>query len=75
MKSFIINLFFWGWIILITSLYHNHSFISITAAKNFYKNIVIYHDKTIDTELCKNGESLPIKYMTLDEIKKYDCNN
>ena len=38
------------------------------------KNIVIYHDKTIDTELCKNGESLPIKYMTLDEIKKYDCN-
>jgi glycerophosphoryl diester phosphodiesterase len=37
------------------------------------KNIVIYHDKNIDTKLCKNGPPLPIKDITLDEIKKYTC--
>jgi glycerophosphoryl diester phosphodiesterase len=37
------------------------------------KNIIIYHDKKIDTELCTNGLSLPIKDLTLLEIKKYDC--
>jgi glycerophosphoryl diester phosphodiesterase len=37
------------------------------------KNIIIYHDKTINTKLCKNGLSLPIKEMTLNEIKKYTC--
>lgn len=37
------------------------------------KNIIIYHDKNINTELCKNGPSLPIKDLTLSEIKKYTC--
>jgi glycerophosphoryl diester phosphodiesterase len=37
------------------------------------KNIVIYHDKNINTKLCKNGPSLPIKDLTLLEIKEYDC--
>lgn len=37
------------------------------------KNIIIYHDKNINTELCKNGPSLPIKDMTLSEIKNYTC--
>jgi len=37
------------------------------------KNIVIYHNRNIDTELCTNGLSLPIKELTLLEIKKYDC--
>lgn len=38
------------------------------------ENIIIYHDKNIDTELCKNGvQSLPIKWMTLGDIKKYNC--
>jgi glycerophosphoryl diester phosphodiesterase len=36
------------------------------------KNIVIYHDRKINTELC-NGLSLPIKELTLSEIKEYDC--
>jgi glycerophosphoryl diester phosphodiesterase len=37
------------------------------------KNIIIYHDKNINTELCKNGPSLPTKNLTLSEIKKYTC--
>ena len=37
------------------------------------KNIIIYHDRKINTELCKNGPSLPIKDLTLSEIKKYTC--
>jgi len=37
------------------------------------KNIVIYHDKNINTELCKNGPSLPIKELTLSEIQNYTC--
>ena len=37
------------------------------------KNIVVYHDRIINSELCKNGPSLPIKDLTLSEIKEYDC--
>ena len=37
------------------------------------KNIIIYHDKNINTKLCKNGPSLPIKDLTLSQIKEYDC--
>jgi len=37
------------------------------------KNIIIYHDKNINTELCINGPSLPIKELTLSEIKNYTC--
>ena len=37
------------------------------------KNIIIYHDKNINTKLCKNGPSLPIKELTLSQIKEYDC--
>ena len=37
------------------------------------KHIVINHDRTINTELCKNGPSLPIKDLTLLQIKEYDC--
>lgn len=37
------------------------------------KNIIIYHDKNINTELCKNGPSIPIKDLSLNEIKKYTC--
>lgn len=37
------------------------------------KNLVINHDRTINTELCKNGASLPIKDLTLLQIKEYDC--
>jgi glycerophosphoryl diester phosphodiesterase len=36
------------------------------------KNIVIYHDRTINSKLC-NGLSLPIKELTLSQIKEYDC--
>jgi len=36
------------------------------------KNIVIYHDRKINTELC-NGLSLSIKELTLIQIKEYDC--
>ena len=34
--------------------------------------IVIYHDKSINTEIC-DGVSKPIKTLTLKEIKEYDC--
>ena len=34
--------------------------------------IVIYHDKNINTEIC-NGVSRPIKELLLKEIKDYDC--
>jgi glycerophosphoryl diester phosphodiesterase len=38
------------------------------------KNIVIYHDRNIDTEICKNGLSvLTIKEMKLSEIQTYNC--
>jgi hypothetical protein len=37
------------------------------------KIIVINHDRTINTELCKNGSSLPIKDLTLSQIKETDC--
>lgn len=37
------------------------------------KNIVIYHDRNIDMELCKNGPSSSIKDLTLHEIKNYTC--
>lgn len=34
--------------------------------------IVIYHDKNINNIIC-DGESYPIKELTLEQIKKYDC--
>ena len=34
--------------------------------------IIIYHDKNINTEIC-NGISKPIKTLSLKEIKEYDC--
>jgi glycerophosphoryl diester phosphodiesterase len=37
------------------------------------KNIIIYHDKNINTELCKNGPSMPVKELSLNEIKNYTC--
>ena len=37
------------------------------------KNIVIYHDRIINSKLCKNGPSLPIKDLTLSQIKEYEC--
>jgi len=37
------------------------------------KNIIIYHDKNINTELCKNGPSMPVKELSLNEIKNYNC--
>jgi glycerophosphoryl diester phosphodiesterase len=36
------------------------------------KEIVIYHDKNINTDIC-NGISKPIKMLSLNEIKEYDC--
>jgi len=34
--------------------------------------IIIYHDKSINTEIC-GGVSKPIKTLSLKEIKEYDC--
>ena len=34
--------------------------------------IIIYHDKDINTEIC-DGVSKPIKTLSLKEIKEYDC--
>jgi glycerophosphoryl diester phosphodiesterase len=34
--------------------------------------IIIYHNKSINTEIC-SGVSRPIKTLTLKEIKEYDC--
>ena len=36
------------------------------------KEIIIYHNKNIDTQIC-NGINAPIKTLTLSEIKSYDC--
>lgn len=36
------------------------------------KEIIIYHDKNINTNIC-DGISVPIKSLTLSEIKNYDC--
>lgn len=36
------------------------------------KEIIIYHDKNINTDIC-NGISKPIKTLSLQEIKEYDC--
>jgi len=36
------------------------------------KEIIIYHDKQIDTSIC-NGPSMRIKDLSLSEIQKYDC--
>ena len=36
------------------------------------KEIVIYHNKNINTDIC-NGISKPIKTLSLQEIKEYDC--
>jgi glycerophosphoryl diester phosphodiesterase len=34
--------------------------------------IIIYHDKSINTEIC-DGVSKPIKTLSLKEVKEYDC--
>jgi glycerophosphoryl diester phosphodiesterase len=34
--------------------------------------IIIYHDKSINTEIC-DGFSKPIKTLSLKEVKEYDC--
>ena len=36
------------------------------------KEIIIYHDKNINTDIC-SGISKPIKTLSLQEIKEYDC--
>jgi glycerophosphoryl diester phosphodiesterase len=36
------------------------------------KEIIIYHNKDIDTSIC-SGNSIPIKNLSLSEIKSYDC--
>ena len=36
------------------------------------KEIIIYHDKNINSDIC-DGTSVPIKSLTLNEIKNYDC--
>jgi glycerophosphoryl diester phosphodiesterase len=36
------------------------------------KEIIIYHDKKINNLIC-NGKSLPIKELSLIQIKEYDC--
>ena len=35
--------------------------------------VVIYHDKSINNLLCKNGPVDDIRNLTLEDIKKYDC--
>jgi len=36
--------------------------------------IIIYHDKNINPDICINGiGDIPIKSLTLNDIKKYDC--
>lgn len=37
------------------------------------KQLIINHNSSIDTKLCINGPSVPLKDLTLSEIKQYNC--
>jgi glycerophosphoryl diester phosphodiesterase len=54
------------------SIENNIEFIELDLQITKDDEIVIYHDKNINTEIC-NGVSRPIKELLLKEIKDYDC--
>jgi glycerophosphoryl diester phosphodiesterase len=54
------------------SIENNIEFIELDLQITKDDEIVIYHDKNINTEIC-NGVSRPIKELLLKEIKEYDC--
>jgi len=51
---------------------NNIDFIELDLQITKDDEIIIYHDKNINTKIC-NGVSKPIKSLLLKEIKEYDC--
>jgi glycerophosphoryl diester phosphodiesterase len=51
---------------------NNIDFIELDLQITKDDEIIIYHDKNINTKFC-NGISKPIKSLSLKEIKEYDC--
>ena len=51
---------------------NNVDFIELDLQITKDDEIIIYHDKNINTKIC-NGVSKPIKSLLLKEIKEYDC--
>jgi len=51
---------------------NNIDFLELDLQMTKDNEIIIYHDKSINTEIC-SGVSRPIKTLTLKEIKEYDC--
>jgi len=51
---------------------NNVDFIELDLQITKDNEIIIYHDKNINTKIC-NGISKPIKSLLLKEIKEYDC--
>lgn len=51
---------------------HEIDFLELDLQITRDNEIIIYHDKNINTEIC-DGVSKPIKRLLLKEIKEYDC--